>query len=195
MPGVSVHETRRSSLPFFACCFARERVEVGWDAGEVVPNLWLGSAAALESHADLKANGITTVITVRGRARRRAPPHVIHVDVQLDDRADADLLSSLPTSLDAIDEALDVRRRTGAVLVHCACGVSRSVAICAAWLIVRMRLSLSEAMRMVRIARPIARPNPGFIVALQHLEAAGGDVRCAAAGLSARKAARGDYVH
>lgn len=151
--------THAPTLSFFACCFGRERVERGWDAGEVVPNLWLGSAIALESTKELKARGITTVVTV-SNTKRRAPPQVLQIHVHLNDRVDADFLGSLPTSLNAIDEALDAHRGRGAVLVHCSYGVSRSAATCVAWLIARQGLSLAEAMGVVRKARSIARNLP-----------------------------------
>ena len=66
------------------------------------------------------------------------------------------------------------------VLVHCAQGVSRSSAICAAWLMSRNSgLSLEQALGLIRKARPMAQPNMGFTAALKAIERHGGDVKAA----------------
>ena len=62
-------------------------------------------------------------------------------------------------------------------LIHCAQGQSRSVAVCAAWLISRKhRGNLEDALATIRIARPHAHPNLGFVAALKAIERSGGNV-------------------
>lgn len=151
-----------------------------WDAGEVVPGLWVGSLAAAESAEDLASHGIARVVTVASRLRPELPAGVEHVTVELDDHPTADLLGALPAALDAIGTGTEVAAG-GGVLVHCASGVSRSVAACVAWLQVRRGLRLEDALRAVREARPQGQPNLGFMQALQLLEASSGDVPAAAA--------------
>ncbi|KYK69090.1 dual specificity phosphatase, catalytic domain-containing protein [Toxoplasma gondii TgCatPRC2] len=56
------------------------------------------------------------------------------------------------------------------VLVHCEKGISRSVSLCAAYLIVYHGHTTMSALEAIRKYRPIARPNPGFFVQLQRLE-------------------------
>jgi hypothetical protein len=64
-------------------------------------------------------------------------------------------------------KAIDRQRRShsGAVLVHCRAGVSRSPSVVLAWL-VRMGLLLEDAVALVRRARPQAMPNYGFFASL-----------------------------
>ena len=56
------------------------------------------------------------------------------------------------------------------VLVHCIQGISRSVSIVIAYLMVFRRMSLRAAYDLVRSQRPRAHPNPGFILQLLTLE-------------------------
>jgi protein-tyrosine phosphatase len=53
------------------------------------------------------------------------------------------------------------------VLVHCHAGVSRSVTVVLAYLMISRDCNLSTALKVVTSARPIARPNPGFMAHLR----------------------------
>lgn len=55
----------------------------------------------------------------------------------------------------------------GAVLVHCAAGVSRSATLVIAYLMTRKKMSFLEAHFFVKERRPIIRPNDGFMQKLQ----------------------------
>eukprot|EP00980_Cylindrotheca_fusiformis_P014433 scaffold3845_cov67-Cylindrotheca_fusiformis.AAC.1 len=72
-----------------------------------------------------------------------------------------------------MDESFNRKRN---ILVHCAMGVSRSAALCAAWIIVRKKLSLQQAMDTIRAVRPEVLPNLGFIAWLRALEACDGNI-------------------
>eukprot|EP00670_Eutreptiella_braarudii_P002487 CAMPEP_0174302590 /NCGR_PEP_ID=MMETSP0809-20121228/59709_1 /TAXON_ID=73025 ORGANISM="Eutreptiella gymnastica-like, Strain CCMP1594" /NCGR_SAMPLE_ID=MMETSP0809 /ASSEMBLY_ACC=CAM_ASM_000658 /LENGTH=289 /DNA_ID=CAMNT_0015408507 /DNA_START=31 /DNA_END=901 /DNA_ORIENTATION=+ len=65
----------------------------------------------------------------------------------------------------------------GNVLVNCSRGVSRSSSVCMAWLMTRKGYSFTQALALVRQARPVANPNPSFAQQLRKLEA---DCRAAA---------------
>jgi protein-tyrosine phosphatase len=97
-----------------------------------------------------------------------------HVHWELADNVKANFLCS---DLIRILSTMDSCRP---VLVHCAKGLSRSVAVCAAWLLSRRRCStLQEAMDLIRIARPQAKPNLGFILCLKLVENHNGDIEAA----------------
>ena len=52
----------------------------------------------------------------------------------------------------------------GKVFVHCVKGISRSPAICVAYLLWRNQSwSLQKALQIVKKSRPIINPNPGFM--------------------------------
>jgi len=132
--------------------------------------------------------------------------HIVkHAYWELDDKPHADLISPrLEEILQIIDEALasgpasDTARPDnnddgkGNCLVHCAFGVSRSVAACAAYLMSRPSalrrngrngdesngvgsLTLQQALDTIRRCRDV-NPNLGFLAGLRALEQCGGDV-------------------
>ena len=71
-------------------------------------------------------------------------------------------------------------------LVHCARGVSRSAAVCAAWLISRQRYSLSESLDLLRSVREV-NPNMGFLAGLRAIETCNGNILQAQQRLLAHK--------
>merc|ERR1740117_146446 len=94
----------------------------------------------------------------------------------------ADILEALPRCLRNIDKVMKHRggsNSNSGVLVHCASGISRSVAACAAWLMTRRNYTLDDAMDKVVECRPSAKPNFGFMQALKILEYSRGDLEAA----------------
>jgi len=145
-----------------------------WDANEVAPGLWVGGLSAAENAEQLESHGVAAVVTVAARLKPQIPESVRHTAVSVDDHPCADILKVLPAALEAVDAVLShsaAEEGVGrSVLVHCASGVSRSVATCVAWLMTRRGLSLEDALRQVREGRPNGNPNWGFLQALALLE-------------------------
>ncbi|KAJ3127394.1 hypothetical protein HK098_006383 [Nowakowskiella sp. JEL0407] len=83
----------------------------------------------------------------------------------LDDEVQS--LDGIDTVLDYIKSAIDAN---GKVLVHCQLGVSRSPAVCIAYIMREEDISMAEALRIVRVARSQALPNAGFLMQLKHRE-------------------------
>ena len=134
--------------------------------------------------ADVSGGGVMTTIK--------------HIEWDIADQSQSELLCPrLEEILAAMDECLLVTNNDGGggddddnnnnnnninhghCLVHCAFGISRSVSICAAWLISRRRLTLSRAMQQIRAVRPDAAPNMGFLASLRALERSEGNVAAA----------------
>jgi len=65
---------------------------------------------------------------------------------------------------------LQVRLAGGITLIHCVAGVSRSAALCIAYLVKYEQLSLLEAYNHVKGLRQIVRPNAGFFGQLVEFE-------------------------
>ncbi|PHH77407.1 hypothetical protein CDD82_3535 [Ophiocordyceps australis] len=105
-----------------------------------------------------------------------------HVTIDVDDVDDADLLAELPRAVAFIHEGL----ASGAVFVHCAAGKSRSVSVVVAYLLwaspgqfdpntalaagtqkrsprETAREAVEAALDLVRLTRPMAEPNDGFM--------------------------------
>lgn len=56
------------------------------------------------------------------------------------------------------------------ILFHCYAGVSRSSSLAIAYLMAVYKLPLRRCLEMAQSRRPIVKPNPGFIRALQEFE-------------------------
>ncbi|GAB4823746.1 hypothetical protein N2152v2_010792 [Parachlorella kessleri] len=96
-------------------------------------------------------------------------PSQVQSDVE--DLEDANLLQQLPATVGFIQQAL---HNDGRVLVHCAAGVSRSVAVVMAYLMASQpKLTALQALELVREAHPPACPNPGFMQQLELFRAMG----------------------
>jgi hypothetical protein len=157
--------------------------------------LFVGSLVAAESEEFHSANGITHVLTAAGRlipsersgcpaagsGPAALPSSVRHAHLVLKRLADhptANILEQLEAALRFCHDALETG---GGLLVHCASGVSRSVAVIVALLITRCGLSYEDALRHVRATRPNAAPNLGFEQQLLLLASNGGDLAKACA--------------
>ena len=155
-----------------------------YSAEEIIPGLWLGGFAVAHNRSKLERMGITHVLCVGGKAlaggaEHYAPPFADSLEylvVDVDDTekaADAEALGTcFEKSTSYIDNALQMKKN-GAVLVHCLAGVSRSSSVVCAYLISCHNMSMEEAIRMVRSARPCATPNPSFVFQLRKWESEG----------------------
>lgn len=59
-----------------------------------------------------------------------------------------------------------MRKNNGRVLIHCVQGVSRSVTLCIAYLIMTKKIPYQDAFDLLRKNRGVASPNMGFTVQL-----------------------------
>ena len=141
------------------------------ELGLVAPRLYVGSLQAAQDAELLSTLNITHVLT----AAARLNPFPNDTPLQnlclegLADHPAADILQDIPRSLKFISEGLD---SGGSVLVHCASGVSRSVSICCAWLMLTSDSdhTLEAALQAIRKDRSQANPNAGFKQQLLSLE-------------------------
>jgi Dual specificity phosphatase, catalytic domain len=167
---------------------------------EIVPGLWIGSLAALkeiDNHHARKMEKTKTVWTVisllasdtlvsLSRSLLSSSSTLLgsrHEVWTLSDTFRGEFMSGrLISILEVIDQAAlyprqgNNVRQDQACLVHCARGVSRSAAVCAAWLMSRRQMSLEHALSMIRSVRPQVSPNLGLVASLISLEKCEGNV-------------------
>ncbi|CAJ1080326.1 dual specificity phosphatase DUPD1-like [Xyrichtys novacula] len=140
---------------------------------EVWPDLYIGDAVTAQNKSLLLSLGITHVVNAA-----HGPEHIdtgpcFYEDtiiqyhgVEAPDSRDFDLSPFFSETADFIQRALSQK---GKVLVHCARGISRSAALVLAFLMIKKRLTLVEAVETVRRHRNIL-PNVGFLSQLCHLD-------------------------
>jgi protein-tyrosine phosphatase len=130
---------------------------------EIFPRLYISDLHTAEDAALISSLGITHVLSAMPGHVALPPTVTAHaVQVPLHDAPFAELAAHLPRTTRYIARALrsspDAR-----VLVHCAMGTSRSVAVVCGYLIAAHRLHPSQALEFVRARRAAAAPNRGFI--------------------------------
>lgn len=140
---------------------------------EVWPNLYIGDAATAQQKTLLRELGITHVVNAAdGPQHIDTGPHfykgsnIQYHGVEAPDCKDFDLSRFFTETADFIHGALSQK---GKVLVHCARGISRSATLALAFLMIKERLTLAEAVDAVRRHRNIL-PNVGFLNQLRHLD-------------------------
>ncbi len=134
------------------------------------PGLMLGSIPGPADIPELRAAGITHVVSCLAETRR---PKVAFLSddfeqlfLDLDDTIDQDMTGAL----DQFGRFIASVDTNGGVLVHCRAGVSRSSSLVVAHVMATEGRSFIDAYREVRAARIRALPNVGFASQLQRLE-------------------------
>eukprot|EP00882_Tetradesmus_deserticola_P001541 GHRQ01001663.1.p1 GENE.GHRQ01001663.1~~GHRQ01001663.1.p1 ORF type:complete len:239 (+),score=51.99 GHRQ01001663.1:131-847(+) len=131
--------------------------------------LFIGSSETETNLAALRAVGITHILQAGAELAPSHAEQFMYKKLQLSDEEDEDLISVSQEACDFINDG----RKSGAVLVHCSQGVSRSAAVLIAYLMSHGRLSFDTALSHVQQVRPNADPNPGFRLQLQEFERLG----------------------
>ncbi|XP_061905592.1 dual specificity protein phosphatase 26-like isoform X2 [Entelurus aequoreus] len=127
----------------------------------------LFTGKAIISHADEVWPGVYI-----GDHKRQSCPEIyqgmkiVYKGVEAQDSCGFDMSVNFRAAADFISMALS---RGGKVLVHCQVGVSRSATLVLAYLMLKQRLTLVEAICAVKENRGVT-PNRGFLRQLIHLD-------------------------
>ena len=135
----------------------------------ILGNIYILSIAPINACQDLRADfGVTHVVSVVPGPLPRHLQTYQHLQVEITDEPGSNLLEHLPRILAFIEDALhalqpESRKHSCTVLVHCAQGESRSVAVVVAYLMRKYRLNYGQAFHAVKRKVPGAEPNAGFV--------------------------------
>lgn len=158
---------------------------------EIVPGLWIGPLHSVAELCHVPPRTWTVISVLHSdklsdyiqRTLLEVNDPVRHIEWELPDKCQSAFVSQrLSSILQIMNEALSTTGSSSsvapaAVLVHCAFGVSRSAAVCAAFLLYTRRSeTVAEALQVIRKVRPEASPNLGFLAGLRALEQCGGNV-------------------
>nr|XP_056715688.1 dual specificity protein phosphatase 18 [Euleptes europaea] len=125
----------------------------------ITNSLFLSNGEAANNKLLLYGNQITTVINVSVEVVNTYFPDISYIQVPVLDAPTARLYDFFNPVANKIHE---VELNQGRTLVHCAAGISRSAALCMAYLMKYHSMSLANAYTWVKACRPIIRPNVGF---------------------------------
>lgn len=163
-------EPRATSLPRFDGCPGYVvDLQPDLQIGQVLPGLHIGSQDAAADLPLLQARGVTHVVNAAAATvpNFHEGDGVTYLSLELLDLPEFTLTrNTIDLVCDFIETALS---SGGAAFVHCNAGISRSGALVVAFLILRRGMSLAEALEKARAARPLVRPNDGFMRQLAEL--------------------------
>ena len=142
---------------------------------EVIPGLFLSSAVPAADEAWLREHGIRTVVNCAGASVASAAAKSAQSAAGVRDTYSFEMLdyeaydarSALIMGAKFIASAVDANHP---VLVHCAQGVSRSVAVVAAYLMRHKGMRLADALALLKSRRKFCYPNIGFLLQLMEME-------------------------
>ncbi|XP_021033794.1 dual specificity protein phosphatase 18 [Mus caroli] len=134
---------------------------------QITKSLFISNGVAANNKLLLSSNQITTVINVSVEVANTFYEGIQYVQVPVVDAPVARLSDFFDSIADHIHS---VEMQKGRTLLHCAAGVSRSAALCLAYLMKYHAMSLVDAHTWTKSCRPIIRPNSGFWEQLIHYE-------------------------
>ncbi|XP_045890339.1 dual specificity protein phosphatase 18 [Micropterus dolomieu] len=124
----------------------------------VTEHLYLSNGRAANDSSQVTRCEITCIVNV---TETKGSPHpgVEYTHIPVSDSP----MSPLCDHFDEVADKIQITAECGGrTLVHCNAGVSRSAALCMAYLMKHRGVTLLEAHRWVKTCRPIVRPNDGF---------------------------------
>jgi protein-tyrosine phosphatase len=131
------------------------------EINEIIPYLFLGSRKAATNLELLEMCHVKRVLSVGVALElpQRFPNAMKYARAEIEDFPDERLLDVLDEAIEFIRESISKKE---SVLVHCQLGVSRSASCVVGYLISHEKMTLDDALQLVKEKRPVANPNFGF---------------------------------
>ncbi|XP_055987043.1 dual specificity protein phosphatase 21 [Sorex fumeus] len=143
------------------------RLSTLYGLSQITNSLFISNGVAANNKLTLATNHITTVINVSVEVVNIFFEDIQYVQVPISDSPTSRLYDFFDPIADHIHS---VEMKQGRTLMHCAAGVSRSAALCLAYLMKYHSMTLLDAHTWTKACRPIIRPNNGFWQQLIHYE-------------------------
>lgn len=136
--------------------------------GLVLPGFLIGSQDVAHDKSSLDSYGITHILNLDSEIENKFEDDYNYKNMNIQDRADFELDKMLEDCFDFIDDG----RHYGNVLIHCSgtIGLSRSTAVCIAYLMNKEKQKFDDAFNNVKEARSFVKPNEGFVKQLREYD-------------------------
>ena len=130
-------------------------------------SLWLGSVTNAMDASMLQSMGITHIVNATAEEENFYPQKFVYHRIPLYDKTSERVTPYFDQVVEFISSA---HAAGGVVLIHCQEGISRSVTLALAYRMLTEHISLGKAFADIKLVRPEAEPNPGFLQELRDLE-------------------------
>ena len=126
----------------------------------ICDNLYISGENAASDLTSLKETGITHIINMNaGSSPINFPDAFSYYSVRLNDSVFEVLDEEFWKAVEFLNQTI---QKGGTVLVHCRKGISRSAALCLAYLLKYKDMEFEDAMNLIKTARPMVNINNGF---------------------------------
>jgi len=134
---------------------------------EILPGFYLGSIGAAFNKKNLETEKIGHILCCCDGVKEVYPTLFKYKFLPLLDKPTEDITKYFEETSEYIH---DILSRGEKVLVHCFAGKSRSTTIMISYLIKHHKMSVDQALDIIRSKRPVIRPNIGFVSQLRAYE-------------------------
>ncbi|XP_003469408.1 dual specificity protein phosphatase 21 [Cavia porcellus] len=138
-----------------------------YDLSKITGSLYISNSVAANNKFMLSCYNITTVINASVEVVNTFFEDIQYLQVPVADTPTSYIYDFFDPIADHIHS---VEMKQGRTLLHCAAGISRSPALCLAYLMKYRSMTLQDAHTWTKSCRPIIRPNNGFWEQLIHYE-------------------------
>ena len=135
----------------------------------ILDNIYIGDIYDAHNIEELEKNNINNVISIVPGCENiynNIEYKINHNCFQAIDNLEQDLTQYFEKTSSLIENIVEKKEK---VLIHCICGVSRSVTILLAYLIIKRGYTLKDGLELIKNKRPIANPNESFLKQLNML--------------------------
>ncbi|XP_076105181.1 dual specificity protein phosphatase 3-like isoform X4 [Mytilus galloprovincialis] len=151
--------------------FLQDNKHLKNDVDEVFPSIYVGNVHFARDLQGLQYRGITHILNLaiddsETRSEYYTNTAITYSEVEMYDEEDYDIKQHLEYTSGIIDNAM---RQNGKVLVHCHSGYRRSPTVAIAYMMMKQKFHLWDAIVEARSNRKIC-PNSGFVEQLCMLE-------------------------
>ena len=129
------------------------------DMEKVIDNIYIGNLSSTVKLDDLKKHKIKHIISAVSGVYPLYPNDINYTCLDL---LDESFFEIFPV-FEETNKIIDAISKDENILVHCICGVSRSVTIVCAYLIYKYGYTPEVSLNMIKKNRSIANPNKGFM--------------------------------
>ena len=133
----------------------------------IIDNIYLGDLSSAIRIDDLKRDKITHIISIMNGSYSEYPDDFTYKHIHINDDP---WLSIDKYFDDCIKFIVSAHSEDGNVLVHCMCGISRSVTIILAYMIKKYNYTYDDALKFIKDKKKSINPNDGFMRQLKKYE-------------------------